>query len=70
MLVVALPEKFRRKFTIYSPTVTLRQLFSEDYRQMAAIMVGVLNSILNPIIYGFWYPQLRSALSQSFGRNQ
>ncbi|XP_059080483.1 uncharacterized protein LOC131878508 isoform X2 [Tigriopus californicus] len=33
--------------------------FMQDYRQLSAMLVGILNSILNPIIYAFWYPEFR-----------
>lgn len=33
--------------------------FMQDYRQLSAMLIGILNSILNPIIYAFWYPEFR-----------
>ena len=31
--------------------------------QLVSMTVGAVNSILNPIIYAFWYPQFRNQLS-------
>ena len=36
--------------------------FFQDTRQLFSIMTANLNSILNPIIYAFWYPDFRKTL--------
>ena len=36
--------------------------FEQDFLQMFSIMVANINSILNPIIYAFWYPDFRKTL--------
>ena len=36
--------------------------FEQDFLQMFSIMVANTNSILNPIIYAFWYPDFRKTL--------
>jgi hypothetical protein len=33
--------------------------YRQNYRQLLAVTVGVLHSVLNPIVYAFWYPQFR-----------
>ncbi len=31
----------------------------QDWWQKCALMVGMANSVLNPVIYAFWYSQFR-----------
>jgi len=33
--------------------------FKQDNLQLVALMVGATNSLINPVIYGFWYPDFR-----------
>ena len=34
--------------------------YRADYLQLWSICVGVGQSVLNPVVYAFWYPQFRS----------
>ena len=36
--------------------------YSQDNRQLTSILISVVHSILNPIIYAFWYPHFRQQL--------
>lgn len=33
--------------------------FKQDNLQLLALMIGATNSLINPVIYGFWYPDFR-----------
>jgi len=33
--------------------------FKQDNLQLLALLIGATNSLINPVIYGFWYPDFR-----------
>merc|ERR1711892_1206625 len=33
--------------------------FKQDSLQLLALLIGATNSLINPVIYGFWYPDFR-----------
>ena len=42
--------------------------YRADYLQLWSICVGVVQSVLNPVVYAFWYPQFRSQAAALLGR--
>ena len=42
--------------------------YQQDFLQMFSIMLANCNSILNPIIYAFWYPDFRKTLKLQLNR--
>ena len=39
----------------------------QEYYQSLAIFIALANSLLNPIIYAFWYPEFRQQLGKLLG---
>ena len=33
--------------------------YLQDNLQLLALLIGATNSLINPVIYGFWYPDFR-----------
>ena len=38
--------------------------FRQEYWQALALFIALANSLLNPIIYAFWYPEFRQQLKR------
>ena len=43
---------------------------SQDSWQKISLFLGATNSIMNPIIYAFWYPEFRTRLARGWRRRK